>query len=50
MFTLRVLSVLLKLKDKMLHSEQCIFVAYDLRSLLLFENYSAINATLRSVV
>ena len=50
MCTLRVLSVLLKLKEIKLQSEQCIFVAYDLRVLLLWENDSFLNATLHSVV
>ena len=50
MCTLTVLSVLLKLIEIKLPSEQCIFVSYDLRFLLLLQNYSFTNATLRSVV
>jgi len=49
MRTLRVLSVLLKLKEIYLQSEQCIFVAYELRSLPLWENDPFITATLRSL-
>jgi hypothetical protein len=46
MCTLSGLSILLKLKEIKLHSEQCSFVAKDLRFLRLSENYLFINATL----
>ena len=50
MCTLKVLSLLLKLKEIKLRSEQCIFVAEGLRFLLLLQNGSFINAVLRAVV